>query len=187
MLNELYDKNFMTKHYLKISDDGKNLQLSITNSIVGVAITKLLIKKSNDTDYKDISDEISNSEISEDSSGLTNYVFDILLESIGYESGFNMFYIYIEDANTNNYQEVVAYLAPVYYAMFNILTSYETTIKMNDFIYITRLHHCLQAFKMAVELVRLSEAEYLYNQIEVLLSQTNTRFLELDNYPLSGE
>ena len=98
-----------------------------------------------------------------------------------------MFYLYIEDANTNNYQDVVAYLAPVYYAMFNILTSYETTIKMNDFIYITRLHHCLQAFKMAIELVRLSEAEYLYNQIEVLLSQTNTRFLELDNYPLSGE
>ena len=177
----------MTKHYLKISDDGKNLQLSITNSIVGVAITKLFIKRCNETDYKDISDEILNSETFLDSSGLTRYVFDILLESIGYENGFNMFYLYIEDANTNNYQDVVAYLAPVYYVMFNILTSYETTIKMNDFIYITRLHHCLQAFKMAIELVRLSEAEYLYNQIEVLLSQTNTRFLELDNYPLSGE
>jgi hypothetical protein len=177
----------MTKHYLKISDNGKNLQLSITNSVVGVAITKLLIKKANETDYKDISDEILNSETFLDSSGLTRYVFDILLESIGYENGFNMFYLYIEDAYTNNYQDAVAYLAPVYYAMFNILTSYETIIKMNDFIYITRLHHCLQAFKMAIELERLSEAEYLYNQIEVLLSQTNTRFLELDNYPLSGE
>ena len=52
----------MTKHYLKISDNGENLQLSITNSVVGVAITKLLIKKANETDYKDISDEILNSE-----------------------------------------------------------------------------------------------------------------------------
>ncbi len=96
-------------------------------------------------------------------------------------------FIYILKMLTQITINAVAYLAPVYYAMFNILTSYETIIKMNDFIYITRLHHCLQAFKMAIELERLSEAEYLYNQIEVLLSQTNTRFLELDNYPLSGE
>ena len=177
----------MTKHYLKISDDGKNLQLSITNSVAGVAITKLLIKKSDETDYIDISDEIANAEVFSDTGGLTKYVFDILLESIGYENRFNMFYIYVEDANTNNYEDAVAYLAPVYLALFTILTSYESTVKMNDFIYITRLHHCLQAFKMALELARLKEAEYLYNQIEVLLSQTNTRFLELDNYPLSGE
>lgn len=100
----------MTKHYLKISDNGKNLQLSITNSIVGVAITKLLIKRCNETDYKDISDEILSSETFLDSSGLTRYVFDILLESIGYENGFNMFYLYIEDANTNNYQDVLLIL-----------------------------------------------------------------------------
>lgn len=39
----------MTKHYLKISDDGKNLQLSITNSVAGVAITKLLIRVTKQT------------------------------------------------------------------------------------------------------------------------------------------
>lgn len=97
-----------------------------------------------------------------------------------------MFYIYVEDASTDNYEDAVAYLAPVYLTLF-LFAQYESTVKMNDFIYITRLHHCLQAFKMALELARLKEAEYLYNQIEVLISQTNTRFLELDNYPLSGE
>lgn len=65
----------MTKHYLKISDDGKNLQLSITNPVAGVAITKLLIKKSDEeTDYIDISDEIANAEVFSDTGGLTKYV-----------------------------------------------------------------------------------------------------------------
>ena len=177
----------MEVHYLRISDDGKNLQLSITNNEQGVDITKFLIRTSINPEYIDISDEIANADTFIDTDNKTKYVFNILLESIGITSDLLMFYIHLEDENSEEYYGLVGYYYPVYFTLFTFLSTLDEKLSFNNFIFVNRLYLCLEGIKMAIEMDRFEEAEFLYNQLVVLNDQSNTRFLELDNYPIEGE
>lgn len=167
---------------LKFSSDGKNLYFRvITDSVLNI-LSYVGIKIYNEPEYIDISDHEKETRIYDDR---IEYDYDILIESLGITPGMNMFYIHLEDNESNVVEDVCSYVADVFFCLYQtIMQSVDGEVPTPQYLLMMRLYLLYYGHKEAIELGREEEAEALYERISETIALWPNKYLALDPYPI---